>query len=182
MKTHVQHPNSMMAAMHTMMEEMSHASLHGDPDNHFARIMQLHHAGALSMGDLVLQDGRDLTMAGIARNILQKQKEEIAALQLFLNNHRPIPHTENAAFNTEMKKLMDSMDLNIEQDELTGDADHDFAALMVHHHQAAIDMADLIIQHGSNPDIKRMAGMMKTDQEAEIEALLKWLNDHRSAN
>lgn len=179
MNTHVQPPNSMMAAMHNMMEEMNHASLHGDSDNHFARMMQLHHAGALSMCDLVLQEGRDLTMAGIARSILQKQKEEIAALQLFLNNHRPIPHTENATFNTEMKKVMDSMALNIEQDELTGDVDHDFAALMVHHHQAAVDMAELIIQHGADPDIKRMAGMMKADQEPEIEILLKWLNDHR---
>ncbi len=179
MKPHVQHDNTMMAAMHTMMEEMGNASLHGDPDNHFARMMQLHHAGALNMGNLVLQDGRDPTMAEMAKGMVQKQKEEIAALQVFLNNHRPMPHTENAGFNTEMKKVMDNMDLNAEQETLTGDADHDFAALMVHHHQAAIDMADLIIVHGSNPDIKKMAGMIKTDQEAEIQLLHKWLNEHR---
>lgn len=165
--------------MHNMMEEMGNASLHGDPDNHFARMMQLHHAGALNMGDLLLQEGRDLTLAGIARDMIQKQKEEIAALQVYLNNNRPMPHSGNAAFNTEMKKLMDNMALNAAQEELTGDADLDFAALMVHHHQAAIDMADLIIQHGSNPDIKRMAGMMKTDQEAEIQSLLRWVNQHR---
>jgi uncharacterized protein (DUF305 family) len=40
-------------------------------------------------------------------------------------------------------------------------------------------MADLIIVHGSNPDIKKMAGMIKTDQEAEIQLLHKWLNEHR---
>lgn len=179
MRTHVQHENSMMAAMHSMMEEMNNASLHGDPDNHFARMMQLHHAGALSMGDLLLQDGRDLTLAGMARDMIQKQKEEIAALQLFLNNNRPMPHSVNPVFNSEMKKVMDKMELNAAQEELTGEPDHDFAALMVQHHQAAIDMADLIIQHGADPGIKKIAGMMKTDQESEIQLLLKWLNEHR---
>ncbi|MBO9632390.1 MAG: DUF305 domain-containing protein [Chitinophagaceae bacterium] len=179
MRTHEQHPNNMMAAMHNMMEEMDNASLHGDPDNHFARMMQLHHAGALSMGDRLLQDGRDLTLAGIARDMIQKQKEEIAALQLFLNNNRPMPHSENPVFNSAMKKAMDNMDLNAAQEKLTGEADNDFAALMVHHHQAAIEMADLIIQYGTDPGIKKIAGMMKTDQEAEIQLLLKWLNEHR---
>lgn len=179
MKTHIQHNNSMMTAMHNMMQEMGHASMHGDPDNHFARLMQLHHAGAINMGELVLKEGKDLTMAGMAKEMIRKQKEEIAALQLFLNNHRPMPHSESAVFNSEMKKAMDTMDLNTEQEELTDDADHDFAALMVHHHQNAIDMANLIIQHGSNPDIKRMAGHIKTEQEAEIQSLQKWLNNHR---
>jgi uncharacterized protein (DUF305 family) len=179
MRTYVQHDNNMMAAMHNMTEEMGNASVHGDPDNHFARMMQLHHAGALKMGELVLQEGRDPILAGMARDMIQKQKEEIAALQFFLNNHRPMPHSQNAAFNTEMKKVMDNMEINAAQEELNGDPDHDFAALMIHHHQAAIDMADLIIQYGSNADIKRMAGVIRTDQEAEIQALLRWLNERR---
>lgn len=169
----------MMACMHKMKEEMGNASLYGDPDNHFARMMQLHHAGALAMGDLLLKEGRDLTLAGIARDMIQKQKEEIAALQLYLNNNRPMPHSENAAFNTEMKKVMDKMDLNAAGEELSGEADQDFAALMVHHHQAAIDMADLVIQHGATPDLKHLAGVIKTDREAEIQSLLRWLNLHR---
>ena len=179
MKTHVHQDNGMMAAMQSMMEEMDHASMHGDPDNHFARMMQLPHAGAVNMGNLVLEQGRDLTIAGLAREMVQQQKEEIAALQVFLNNHRPMPHSESPAFNTAMKKIMDDMDLQAEQEQLTGDADHDFAALMIHHHQGAVEMADLIMLQGSNPDIKRMAAEMKTDQEDEIRSLQKWLNEHR---
>ena len=165
--------------MQTMMQEMSNASLHGDPDNHFARMMQLHHAGALNMGNLVLEEGGDPALADMVKMMIQQQKEEIAALQLFLNNHRPMPHSEHAGFNTEMKKVMDNMDLLAEQETLTGDPDQDFATLMVHHHQAAIEMADLIIVHGADADIKRMAGMIKTDQEGEIQWLQKWLNERR---
>ncbi|WP_164735416.1 DUF305 domain-containing protein [Pseudoflavitalea rhizosphaerae] len=179
MKTSVQNDNKMAEVMHKMMQEMNNASLHGDPDNHFARMMQLHHSGVLNMGNLVLEHNGDPAMTEMVKTIMQKQKEEIAALQLFLNNNRPMPHTEHAGFNTEMKKVMDKMDLLAEQESLTGDPDQDFAMLMVHHHQAAIEMASLVIVHGADADIKKLAGMIKTDKEAEIQWLQKWLNERR---
>lgn len=179
MTTNVQNGNSLLMAMQSMMQEMNNASLHGEPDIYFARLMQLHHAGAINMCDLVSNEGQDLTIAGIASALCQKQKEEIADLQLFLNNHRPMPHSESAVFNTEMKNVLERTGLNAEQEELTDSADHDFVALMILHHQQGIDMANLIIEHGSNPDIKKLAGIIKTDREMEIEILLKWLNNHR---
>jgi YVTN family beta-propeller protein len=39
----------------------------------------------------------------------------------------------------------------------SGDADHDFAAMMIPHHQGAIDMAMLELQYGKNPILKRLA-------------------------
>lgn len=179
MNTNVQNGNSLLIAMQNMMQEMNNASLHGEPDIYFARLMQLHHAGAINMCDLVSQEGRDLTVTGIATGLCQKQKEEIAALQLFLNNHRPMPHSESAVFNTEMKNVLERTGINAEQEALTGDTDHDFVALMVHHHQQGIEMANLIMEHGSNPDIKKLAGIIRSDREMEIEILLKWLNNHR---
>lgn len=34
----------------------------GDPDHHFAKMMQLHHKGAINMANIVLQEGKDTTI------------------------------------------------------------------------------------------------------------------------
>ena len=39
----------------------------------------------------------------------------------------------------------------------TGDVDADFVAMMVPHHQGAIDMALAVLRHGRNPQIRRLA-------------------------
>src|ERR1700755_3466565 len=39
----------------------------------------------------------------------------------------------------------------------SGDVDTDFVAMMVPHHQGAIDMALAVLRHGRNPQIRRLA-------------------------
>ena len=50
----------------------------------------------------------------------------------------------------------------------TGDADRDFLAGMIPHHQGAIDMAKVVLRYGKDPKIKAMAEKIIKDQEAEI--------------
>ncbi|AWK88799.1 CopM family metallochaperone [Azospirillum thermophilum] len=61
---------------------------------------------------------------------------------------------------------------------MTGDADRDFAAMMLEHHKGAIDMARLEVEHGSDPELKRMAQKMIDDQTREVENLQDWLKRH----
>jgi uncharacterized protein (DUF305 family) len=60
----------------------------------------------------------------------------------------------------------------------TGDADKDFARMMIPHHQGAIDMAKVESQYGKDPMLKSMAAKMIKDQEKEVADLQKWLKDH----
>ena len=39
----------------------------------------------------------------------------------------------------------------------TGDVDRDFVAMMVPHHQGAIDMAHAVLRYGHNEQLRRMA-------------------------
>ena len=50
----------------------------------------------------------------------------------------------------------------------SGDVDTDFVALMVPHHQGAIDMALAVLRHGRNPQIRRLAQEVIVTQQQEI--------------
>jgi hypothetical protein len=50
----------------------------------------------------------------------------------------------------------------------SGDVDTDFVAMMVPHHQGAIDMALAVLRHGRNPQIRRLAQEIIVTQQQEI--------------
>jgi hypothetical protein len=53
----------------------------------------------------------------------------------------------------------------------SGDIDRDFVALMVPHHQGAIDMAQAELRYGQNEQLRRMAQEIIVTQQAEIAAM-----------
>ena len=53
----------------------------------------------------------------------------------------------------------------------TGDVDRDFVAMMVPHHQGAIDMAVAVLRYGHNEQLKRLAQEIIVTQQEEIAAM-----------
>jgi uncharacterized protein (DUF305 family) len=54
--------------------------------------------------------------------------------------------------------------------------DHDFAAMMIPHHQGAIDMAKAELSYGKDPVMRRLAQEILVDQQSEIDAMRLWLS------
>jgi uncharacterized protein (DUF305 family) len=65
-----------------------------------------------------------------------------------------------------MNKMMTAMHLTP-----TGNADKDFVATMIPHHQGAIDMSIAILRHGHNEQIRRIAQEIIVTQQQEIAAM-----------
>ena len=59
----------------------------------------------------------------------------------------------------------------------TGNADRDFARMMIPHHQGAIDMALAELRYGKDKRLKRLAQEIIVDQEQEITVMHLALGD-----
>ena len=60
----------------------------------------------------------------------------------------------------------------------TGDADRDFVAHMIPHHQGAIDMAQVELKYGKDPVLRRLARQIVAAQEKEIRLMQLWQSKH----
>jgi uncharacterized protein (DUF305 family) len=165
--------NQMMAIMHQMMAKMDTMKLTKDPDNDFALMMRMHHQGAIDMANLELKSGSDATMKQMAQSIIKSQQAEIAQLTAFLQSHPP--HGNDTDFDTmqmmTMQKGAKQADLQI----IDGRIDHDFAILMIGHHQSAVENSRLELIHGQESSMKTMATNIINEQQKEIGQFQDWL-------
>ncbi len=77
-----------------------------------------------------------------------------------------------------MKIMMDMM-TQMDAQAKTQDPDHDFAAQMVLHHDAAIKMSEEELRAGSNQEMKTIAQEVITKQRAEIAQFNTFLSGHQ---
>jgi hypothetical protein len=81
---------------------------------------------------------------------------------------------------SELIASMDKMHMAMEAVKQSGNSDVDFARLMLPHHQAAIDMAKTELLYGKNPQIRRLAQEIITDQQLEIQLMQRWLKEQHT--
>lgn len=70
-----------------------------------------------------------------------------------------------------MKKMMDDM----HAPGYTGDPDVDFLAMMIPHHQGAVEMARLVLIYGRDPLTRKFAEEIIAGQQTEIESMRRRL-------
>jgi hypothetical protein len=79
-----------------------------------------------------------------------------------LSERRPAGPSE------EMMRAMDRMHEAMAKAPMTGDIDRDFVAMMVPHHQSAVEMARIYLRNGHDSELRRLSENIVASQEAEI--------------
>jgi uncharacterized protein (DUF305 family) len=64
--------------------------------------------------------------------------------------------------------------------QFSGNADVDFARGMIPHHQGAIDMAEIVIKHGNDASVQKLANEIIAAQKKEIAQMRGWLQRNGS--
>ncbi|AQH05228.1 DUF305 domain-containing protein (plasmid) [Burkholderia sp. KK1] len=78
------------------------------------------------------------------------------------------------AFETAGQKMMQQM----QAPPYTGDADKDFVAHMIPHHQGAVDVAEVELKYGKDPELKKLAKNIIKAQKEEIAFMQRWQAKH----
>jgi uncharacterized protein (DUF305 family) len=88
-------------------------------------------------------------------------------------------NSADSTFALQMMQAMDHMNSGMAAARPTGDPDRDFAAMMIPHHQGAIDMAKVELIYGRDPVLRRLAQGIIVEQQQEIELMQRSLNERR---
>jgi uncharacterized protein (DUF305 family) len=198
-------PATMMAALHTMAEH-SQALLPGtDLDLYFARLMRENHRAAVSMSALELQQGHDPELRRIAQDIHRVHQLLVLGLDSAISriDAQPAAYHDHTPRGEQLSQLLEAATAglhpaahrSISQVEAgtdsiaqqgnvkevnvgTGSVDHDYAALLVPHHQNSLTLARAELALGRDEPLQRAAYFILRDQQREIEQVQAWLSQH----
>jgi uncharacterized protein (DUF305 family) len=81
----------------------------------------------------------------------------------------------SSAFQREMDEGMNRMMADMHAPGYSGNVDVDFLAMMVPHHQGAVDMARLVLLHGRDPATRMLAEEIIASQTIEIQSMQRRL-------
>jgi uncharacterized protein (DUF305 family) len=102
-----------------------------------------------------------------------------AIVPALAQSHHGDPSSGNpeSGFAAQMMQAMERMDAGMMAAKPTGNPDRDFAAMMIPHHQGAIDMAKLELIYGRDPVLRRLAEGIIVEQQQEIELMQRYLHE-----
>jgi uncharacterized protein (DUF305 family) len=97
-----------------------------------------------------------------------------------------------SGFSPEYKKFMQEMGIGMEKmmtdmhaPGYTGNPDVDFLAMMIPHHEGAVEMARLALIHGTDPLVRKLAEDIIASQTSEIQTMkrrLKILSEQKDTD
>ena len=164
-------PSGPFAQADMQMHERMMAAVGANASETWTRKMIEHHRGAVAMSQILIDQGGDPRFLEMARMTVDKQQREIGELERMLaggvtggsgeaNPFGPVEQTMH-------QQMMAASGSNISET---------WARKMIAHHQGAVDMSEVLIRQGGNPQVVAMARKTAEDQRGEIahlEAMLR---------
>ena len=171
-------------SMTRMHDEMMIGMRYNDPDTAFAKGMLGHHRGAVEMAKIELKYGTDEAMRQLAQDVITAQQAEIDVLNKWLASHpdaaKPKPNTVamQQAYAKSMENMHGEMTLGVADPV----PDMAFARGMLPHHIAAVDMAKVQLEYGTDEEMRQLAQDVIDNQQTEIDMMRNWIAALEAAN
>src|SRR5262249_30263227 len=119
----------------------------------------------------------EIRLPSIGSQLVMRHISRIAAMIILVIATAAQPQQQNAQkpkapLDADWKELtasMEKMHAAAASTHASESSDSNFVKLMLPHHQAAIDMAKAELEYGKDPQMRRLAQEIITDQQSEIE-------------
>lgn len=79
-----------------------------------------------------------------------------------------------------IKKSMEGMQQKLSSMSMSGNTDQDFVMIMKEHHQGAIEMAEVELKQGKDPQLQKMASKIIVAQKKEMAEFDTWRKKHEA--
>lgn len=152
-----------------------------DADVAFAQLMIPHHAQAVEMADLALQQGTSSDVLALAEQIKAAQDPEIQQMRGWLaawgapEEMDGGDHSDMDMGGMSVSGMMTDDDMSALMNAAGEEFDRMWLQMMIAHHQGAIQMAEQVLADSTNPDVTALANAVVSGQTAEIDTMQKLL-------
>jgi len=145
-------------------------------DAEFATMMIPHHAQAVAMADLAVQNGTDPKVLALASKIKGAQAPEITRMSGWLTGWgQPVPGADGgssmggmAGMGEQTGGMMSDKQISDLRSTKGSAFDRLWLQMMVEHHKGAVAMAKVELTQGANAEAKKLAQDVVDGQSAEI--------------
>lgn len=144
----------------------------------FVRDMSVHHAQAVRMAEAVRDRTEDPAIRVLATDVVLTQQAEIGQMRGWLevwglpaSSSEPPMAWMGHPTTGPMPGMATPEDLARLHQVSAEEADEQFLRLMIPHHQAAIPMAEAVLERTDRPEVRRLAQKIVTSQQAEIRGM-----------
>ncbi len=150
-----------------------------DVDAAFVRQMIPHHEMAVAMAKSAQDRAERQEIKDLADAIVEAQEKEITQLRAIAKRLDIDTDSANQMMGEDAGRMgmdMDDMGMSMSTDDLNGSSDFDrsFIAMMVPHHEGAIEMAEVELAKGSDAELEELAKAIISAQETEIAGMKTW--------
>ena len=147
-----------------------------DADAMFARMMYPHHAQAVEMAAMVEGRTDNPDILTLASAIEAAQQPEMDRMTAWLTEWgQPAPSSDmgdmSGMDHSSGMGMMSQQDMDALTSLSGAEFDRQWLTMMIGHHEGAIEMANIEIADGSNPDAQEVARTIVATQQQEIDTM-----------
>ncbi len=156
----------------------------GSAEAGFARDMMFHHAQAVEMAGILRDKSVSPEMETLATDIALTQQAQIGQMQgwlavwgLPMTGTKPAMSWMGHPTDGRMPGMATPEEIEALRGAPPEEAEGRFLRLMIPHHQAAMPMAEAVLDETDRPEVRRLASAIVASQKAEIEVMRDLLEE-----